>query len=166
LPAPYRDFAGASIQSRSPFPASPSIIPDGEISPVRLETKAFPHEAFPRHLRLKRWRAYAACDPVCSVPRPVGVLPVLRAQCPTRSLLTKPPSPRAPSLQRRYPPSPLLRAHAPIPVPPTSLSAVALWEVSSPLAPPTAGRGDLPAFGLPFFPEVLRPLRRRFVECS
>jgi hypothetical protein len=42
FPAPHRDFAGASIRSRSPFPASPSIIPDGEISPVRLEAKAFP----------------------------------------------------------------------------------------------------------------------------
>jgi hypothetical protein len=42
LPAPHRDFAGASFQCRSPFPASPSIIPDGEISPVRLEAKAFP----------------------------------------------------------------------------------------------------------------------------
>jgi len=29
---------------RSPSPASPSIIPDGEISPVRLEAKAFPVE--------------------------------------------------------------------------------------------------------------------------
>jgi hypothetical protein len=44
---------------RSPFPASPSIIPDGEISPVRLETKAFPRGAFPRLTWLKRWRAYA-----------------------------------------------------------------------------------------------------------
>src|SRR4030095_382742 len=94
------------------------------------------------------------CDSVCSTPRPVGVLAVFWAQSPSRSLLTEPPSPRAPSLQRRYPLSTLLRAHAPIPAPPISLSAIALWEMSSPLAPPTAGRGDLPALGLPFFPGV------------
>jgi hypothetical protein len=35
------------VPSRSSFPASPSIIPDGGISPVRLEAKACLHGAFP-----------------------------------------------------------------------------------------------------------------------
>ena len=84
----------------------------------------------PSHLptRLKRWRAYAACGVVCSLPRPIGVLTVFRAQSPGRLLLTEPPSPRAPSLQRRYPPSTLLRAHAQIPVPPIFLSCICLME--------------------------------------
>jgi hypothetical protein len=128
FPAPYRGFAGASIRNRSPFPASPSIIPDGEISPVRLETKTFPAKPSRVHTRFKRWRAYATCDSVCSSSRPVGVLPISWDQSPSRSLLTEPPSPRAPSLQRRCPPSALLRAHAPIPAPPTSLSAICLIE--------------------------------------
>jgi hypothetical protein len=32
-----------------PFPASPSIIPDSEISPVRLETKTYPQCGLPKH---------------------------------------------------------------------------------------------------------------------
>lgn len=31
-----------------PFPASPSIIPDSEISPVRLEAKTYPHTGLPK----------------------------------------------------------------------------------------------------------------------
>ena len=166
LPAPHRDFAGASFRAAARF-----LRP-----PLSSRTARFPRSGWKRrHVlvepsrlrpRFKRWRAYAACDSVCSSSRPIGVLPVLRAQSPSRLFLTEPPSPRAPSLHRRYPASPLLRAHAPIPAPPLSLSVIALWEMSSPLAPSTAGRGDHPALGLPFFPGVLRPLRRRFVECT
>jgi hypothetical protein len=151
---------------RSPSPASPSIIPDGEISPVRLEAKAFPVEPS----RLIRGSSDGAHTPRVMWFAPRLVRSVFSRfsghSVPARSLLTEPPLPRAPSLRRRYPPSTLLRAHAPIPAPPISLSAIALWEMSSPLAPSTAGRGNLPAFGLPFFPGVLRPLRRRFLGCT
>jgi hypothetical protein len=57
FPAPHREYAGASIRSRSPFPTSPSIIPDGEISSVRLEAKTFLHGACPSHAQFKRWCA-------------------------------------------------------------------------------------------------------------
>ena len=49
FPDPHRDYTGASMRSRSPFPTSSSIIPDGEISPVRLEAKTFLHGACPSH---------------------------------------------------------------------------------------------------------------------
>jgi len=47
FPDPHRDYTGASIRGRSPFPTSSSIIPDGGISPVRLEAKTFLHGACP-----------------------------------------------------------------------------------------------------------------------
>ena len=53
----------------SPFPTSSSIIPDGEISPVRLEAKTYPRRACPSRSRFKRWRAYAGRVTVCSTPR-------------------------------------------------------------------------------------------------
>jgi hypothetical protein len=60
FPAPRRDFAGASVRAGSPSPASPSIIPDGAISPVRLEAKTFPVEPSRVHTRFKRPRARTA----------------------------------------------------------------------------------------------------------
>ena len=166
VPGPSSGLRPVPRSVPQPVSCVPLYHPGRRDFPGPVGSQGFPRGAFPSHTWFKRWRAYAACDVVCSSSRPVGVLPVLRAQCPGRSLLTEPPLPRAPSLRRRYPPSTLLRAHAPIPAPPISLSAIALWEMSSPLAPSTAGRGNLPAFGLPFFPGVLRPLRRRFLGCT
>ena len=107
-----------------PVSCVPLYHPGRRDFPGPVGSQGFPRGAFPSHTWFKRWRAYAACDVVCSSSRPVGVLPVFRAQSPSRSLLTEPPSPRAPSLQRRYPPSPLLRAHPQVPVPPASLSTM------------------------------------------
>ena len=77
----------------------------------------------------------------------------------------RPSSPRAPLLQRHYPPSLLLRAHAQIPVPLISISCFALIEDAL-AACTTHGWSPGPSrFGPPFFPEVLRPLYRRFDEC-
>jgi hypothetical protein len=166
LPAPHRDFAGASFQCRSPFPASPSIIPDGEISPVRLEARAF-LLSLPVSRRGSSDGAHTPNgDSVCSTPRPVGVLAVFWAQSPSRSLLTEPPSPRAPSLQRRYPPSTLLRAHAPIPAPPIPFRQSPYGRCPGRLRHPRLVAGIFPLWACPSFPGVLRPLRRRFVECS
>jgi hypothetical protein len=128
LPAPRRDIAGASFRAAARF-----LRP-----PLSSRTAGFPQSGWKRRPvcvepsrpapRLKRWRAYAACGVVCSLPRPIGVLTVFRAQSLGRSLLTEPPSPRAPSLQRRYLPSALLRAHAQIPAPPIFLSRICLME--------------------------------------
>ena len=57
FPDPHRDYTGASIRGRSPFPTSSSIIPDGGISPVRLEAKTFVHGACPSRAQFKRWCA-------------------------------------------------------------------------------------------------------------
>src|SRR5271166_6085289 len=108
------------------FPTSSSIIPDGEISPVRLEAKTFLHGACPSRAQFKRWCAYAARVPVCSTPRLVGRQLILRTLRSGQAFRSRPPSPRAPLLQRHYPPSLLLRAHAQIPLPLASISCRAL----------------------------------------
>ena len=147
------------------FPTSSSIIPDGEISPVRLEAKTFLREACPSRVQFKRWCAYAARVPVCSTPRLVGWQLILRTLRSGQAFRSRPPSPRAPLLQRHYPPSWLLRAHAQIPLPLASISCRALIG-SAPAACTIRGWSPGPSrFGLPFFPEVLRPLYRRFDEC-
>src|SRR5262249_44409737 len=90
-----------------------------------------------------------------------------RTQGSGRSFLVGPSPPRAPLLRWRYPPSSLLRAHAQIPIPHSSVSRVVALSVGSlPLAPSTAGHRDRPALGLLLCAGVLRPLRRRLVECS
>jgi hypothetical protein len=51
---------------------------------------------------------------------------LFRIQCSGRLFFVGPSSPRAPLLRRHYPPSSLLRAHARIPMPPTSTSSFCL----------------------------------------
>src|ERR1039458_4920487 len=104
--------------------------------------------------------------PVCSPPRLFGWQPILRTLSSGRAFRSRPSSPRAPLLQRHYPPSLLLRAHAQIPLPLASISCFALIG-SAPAACTIHGWSPGPSrFGLPFFPEVLRPLYRRFDECT
>jgi hypothetical protein len=65
-----------------------------------------------------------------------------------------------------YPPSLLLRAHAQIPVPLIFISCSALIEDAL-AACTTNGWSSGPSrFGLSFFPGVLRPIYRRFDECT
>jgi hypothetical protein len=90
-------------------------------------------------------------DSVCSTPRPVVVLAVFWAQSPSRSLLTEPPSPRAPSLQRRYPPSTLLRAHAPIPAPPIPFRQSPYGRCPGRLRHPRLVAGIFPLWACPSF---------------
>src|SRR5207249_594317 len=106
------------IPRLGPFPASPVVIPDGGISPVRLGTVAFPLEPAHGDRQLKRWPASLGDHRVCSRARharlqripPASGCRLLRASCP--------PLPRAPLLRRHYPPSSLLWAHARVLWPP------------------------------------------------
>jgi len=72
-------------------------------------------------------------------------------------LVVGPPSPRAPWLRRRYPPSSLLRAHAPIPVPPIPTSALALWGMSLRLRQPRLVTGTFPLWVCPSLLECCAP---------
>jgi hypothetical protein len=47
LPAPSGYERRCLNPRLSPFPVSPTLIPDGGISPVRLEARTFPHVTFP-----------------------------------------------------------------------------------------------------------------------
>ena len=62
----------------------------------------------------KRWHAYASPFRVCFATRRAWSVRSLSGAVPRLLFLTRPPQPRAPLLQRRYPPSLLLRAHAPV----------------------------------------------------
>jgi hypothetical protein len=126
FPAPYRASAGASIRAAIRLLHPPTIIPDGEISPVRLEAKTYTHGVFPIGRPFKRWRAYAVRCAVYSMPRLVGWCAILRTLCSGPPFRSRPSPPRAPWLQRRYPLSSLLRAHGPIPMPPARISCSAL----------------------------------------
>jgi len=151
----------------SPFPTSSSIIPDSEISPVRFEAKTSLHGACPSRAQFKRWCAYAARVMVCSTPRLVGWQPILRTLSSGRAFRSRPSSPRAPLLHRHYPLSLLLRAHAQIPVGLSPPFRAPHLVGSASVACTIHGWSSGPSrFGLPFFPGVLRPLYRRFDECT
>ena len=92
--------------------------------------------------------------------------PLSRTLSSERAFRSRPSPPRAPLLQRHYPLSLLLRAHAQIPVPLSSISCPALIG-GAPAACTIHGWSSGPSrFELPFFPGVLRPLYRRFVGCT
>ena len=166
LPAPHRDYAGASIRAPVCFLHPPLSSRTARFPRSGWKRKTFLREACPSRVQFKRWCAYAARVPVCSPPRLVGWQPMLRTLRSGQAFRSRPPSPRAPLLQRHYPPSLLLRAHAQIPLPLASISCRALIG-SAPAACTIRGWSPGPSrFGLPFFPEVLRPLYRRFDECT
>src|ERR1700693_1635413 len=86
--------------------------------------------------------------------------PLSRTLSSERAFRSRPSPPRAPLLQRHYPPSLLIRAHAQIPVPLVSISCPALIG-GAPAACTIHGWSSGPSrFGPPFFPGVLRPLYR------
>src|SRR5215469_5740501 len=89
------------------------------------------------------------------MPRLVGWQLIFRTLSSGQAFRSKPPSPRAPLLQRHYPPSLLLRAHAQIPVPLIFISCPHLEKTSLPLAPSTAGHRDRPALVCLSFLECL-----------
>jgi hypothetical protein len=94
--------------------------------PSRVGSEDYPSGVFPVGRLFKRGCAYAVSSPVYSLPRLVGwcaIFRTLRSGPPFRSRLSPP---RAPWLQRRYPPSSLLRAHGPVPMPPAGISCSAL----------------------------------------
>jgi hypothetical protein len=78
--------------------------------------------------RFKRWRAYAGLGLVCCTTRPVRDVRRNPGSVSRRRSVIEPLSPRAPSLWRRYPPSPLLWAHARIPSPLASVSGFCLYR--------------------------------------
>jgi hypothetical protein len=145
---------------RSSFPVSPSITPDGGLFPVRLEAKAYPRGAFPTP------HATQAMARICRVR--CGLLLASSDRC-SRGLPSTESRPFAPDrtafAQGSFAPEALPSFRATT-SPCADPRASHLPFVSLPLAPPTAGRGDHPALGLPFYPGVPRPLRRRLVECS
>ena len=166
FPDPHRDYTGASIRSRSPFPTSSSIIPDGEISPVRLEAKTFVHGACPSHAQFKRW---CACT----------TLPVRFASCLVRldgrrfSGHCVPVGPSAPDrlrpgllysrgitlLHRYYEPMRRSRCLSSSFRAPHLEDALAACTINGWSSGPSR-------FGLSFCPGVLRPLYRRFDGCT
>jgi len=166
VPGPSSGIRRCLNPRPSLFPTSSSIIPDGGISPIRLEAKTFHHGACPSRVQFKRWCAFAVHTSVCSMPRLVGWPLILRTLSSGQAFRSKPPSPRAPLLQRHYPPSLLLRAHAQIPVPLIFISCSALIEDALAACTINGWSSGPSRFGLSFFPGVLRPIYRRFDECT
>lgn len=161
----FRLWRGFLVRPWITFPRPSSIIPDGGISPVRLEMKTCHTEPSVVARPVKRWHACRIVPFVCFVLRVVSGHS-LSAQCPSiLAQCSTPSSPRAPLLQGHYPPSLLLRAHAPLPMPLIVVS-LSLSTLPLPLVPSTAGHQELPGFILLIFPEVPRPLPRRSVGCT
>jgi hypothetical protein len=166
LPAPYRASAGASIRA-----AVRLLHP-----PLSSRTARFPRSGWKRrHVRVEPARnAISSSDGAHTLaasqfaPRLVWLVgtPFSRTLSSERAFRSKPSPPRAPLLQRHYPPSLLLRAHAQIPLPLASISCPALIG-GAPAACTIHGWSSGPSrFELPFFPGVLRPLYRRFAGCT
>ena len=166
LPAPHRDNAGASIRAPIRF-----LRP-----PLSSRTARFPRSGWKRrHVLVEPARnAISSSDGAHTLaasqfaPRLVWLVgtPFSRTLSSERAFRSKPSPPRAPLLQRHYPPSLLLRAHAQIPLPLASISCSALIG-GAPAACTIHGWSSGPSrFELPFFPGVLRPLYRRFAGCT
>jgi len=165
LPAPHREYAGASIRAPVCF-----LRP-----PLSSRTAGFPRSGWKRRpIFMEPARHACSLSEMVRIRGPrYGLLHAssgwlatdTRTLSSSQAFRARPSSPRAPLLQRHYPPSLLLRAHAQIPVPLISISCFALIEDA--LAACTIyGWSPGPSrFGPPFFPEVLRPLYRRFDEC-
>jgi hypothetical protein len=100
VPGPSSGIRRCLNPRLSLFPTSSSIIPDGGISPIRLEAKRFLHGACPLRVQFKRWCAFAVHTSVCSMPRLGGWQLILRTLSSGQTFRSKPPSPRAPLLQR------------------------------------------------------------------
>jgi hypothetical protein len=166
LPAPHRDYAGASIHAPVRF-----LHP-----PLSSRTARFPRSGWKRrHILVEPARHAVGSSGGAHTlaasqfaPRLVwfGWHSVSRTLSSERAFRSRPSPPRAPLLQRHYPPSLLIRAHAQIPVPLVSISCPALIA-GAPAACTIHGWSAGPSrFGPPFFPGVLRPLYRRFAGCT
>ena len=137
------------------FPQAPRFIPDGRISRVRLATLAVPRGPS----RRRRSSSADSHPPLATSVYPLARhLGQWRAQCPARAFWC-PPEPRAPlptpgvtscggasraPSEGITPPSSLLRAHRPDPIPPGVFglpSTAGLCRLSS----VPAGRGPFPA---------------------
>ena len=145
-----------------PFPASPTIIPDGGISPVRLEAKASPRATFP--VTRNGLSNGVHTPPAASLKH--GSLDQ-RPEAGTRLCCPDARPDRAAFAQ-----GPFALEALPSFIAPTGPCAdpaashphfrlLPLWGAPLPLAPSTAGQRDRPDFAPPLCAEVLRPLCRR-----
>jgi hypothetical protein len=164
LPVPHRI---TPVPHSAPRPVShaPHFIPDGGISPIRLGIAAFPL-GLPRLVHhVKRWPASFGVHLVCAKARRArfhrhAPTTVCRLVCVARPLL-----PRAPWLQRHYPPSLLLWAHARVLWPPCpfDLGLVGIGLCCS--GHPQLVHRTVLALTLWLLPKVSCPVRRVLARC-
>ena len=154
-----------------PFPASPSIIPDSEISPVRLETKTYPQCGLPKHTGSLSGDAH---PPARTLGLPHGSLVALVLQIPD-AIVKRPclpgssPARLRPGLLHSRGVTPLLRYYEPMRqsrclLPPLRRSAP-YRRCPCRLRHPRLVIGTFPPLTLLFCPEVPRPLCRRSSGC-
>jgi hypothetical protein len=132
------------------FPAPPRVIPDSGISPIRLGTEVTREQPSRTTTRVRPWCAHAASHPVCSsLRRTVGAYgnPGSSSRsahpCPTASA-------QSPFAPRALPLIPATTGSCAGPDASRPGFGRPSPRASLPLAPSTAGRPDLPAFGPAF----------------
>jgi hypothetical protein len=115
---------------------------------------------------VKRWPASFGCHQVCSTARRARLHQHTSATVCRLVCVTRPPLPRAPWLQRHYPPSSLLRAHARVLWPPCPFDLGLVGTGLRRLCHPRLVHRTVLALTVWLLPEVSCPVRRVLAWCK